>query len=64
MPAVIKVMKDEATLITLVKPQFEARRSQVRSLPFIDEHILQEICNRGYLSLLLFIHQTGRTLET
>ncbi|XP_060673388.1 uncharacterized protein LOC132799271 [Ziziphus jujuba] len=28
MPAVVKVMKDEATLITLVKPQFEARRSQ------------------------------------
>jgi hypothetical protein len=31
MPAVINVMKEEASLITLVKPQFEARRSQVRN---------------------------------
>jgi len=30
MPAVIKVMKTDSTLITLIKPQFEARRSQVR----------------------------------
>ena len=30
MPAVVNVMKEEATLVTLVKPQFEARRSQVR----------------------------------
>jgi predicted rRNA methylase YqxC with S4 and FtsJ domains len=29
MPAVIKVMKAESILITLIKPQFEARRSQV-----------------------------------
>ncbi|KAI3508033.1 hypothetical protein L1887_23032 [Cichorium endivia] len=29
MPAVINLMKEEATLITLIKPQFEARRSQV-----------------------------------
>ncbi|XP_071716621.1 uncharacterized protein [Rutidosis leptorrhynchoides] len=29
MPAVIKLMKEDATLITLIKPQFEARRSQV-----------------------------------
>lgn len=35
MPAVINLMKEEATLITLVKPQFEARRSQVDNLsPF------------------------------
>ena len=31
MPAVINVMKEEASLVTLVKPQFEARRSQVRN---------------------------------
>ncbi|KAF8005666.1 hypothetical protein BT93_K0065 [Corymbia citriodora subsp. variegata] len=30
MPAVVNVMKEEATLVTLVKPQFEARRSQVK----------------------------------
>ncbi|KAM0841462.1 hypothetical protein ACQ4PT_056640 [Festuca glaucescens] len=29
MPAVVKVMKTDSTLITLIKPQFEARRSQV-----------------------------------
>ncbi|PKA56230.1 23S rRNA (cytidine1920-2'-O)/16S rRNA (cytidine1409-2'-O)-methyltransferase [Apostasia shenzhenica] len=29
MPAVVKVMKEESTLVTLVKPQFEAHRSQV-----------------------------------
>ncbi|KAG5567173.1 hypothetical protein RHGRI_002658 [Rhododendron griersonianum] len=29
MPAVVNVMKEEATLVTLVKPQFEARRAQV-----------------------------------
>ncbi|URE29596.1 FtsJ-like methyltransferase [Musa troglodytarum] len=29
MPAVVNVMKEESTLVTLVKPQFEARRSQV-----------------------------------
>lgn len=29
MPAVVNLMKEEATLVTLVKPQFEARRSQV-----------------------------------
>ncbi|KAH9612235.1 hypothetical protein KSS87_020863, partial [Heliosperma pusillum] len=29
MPAVVKVMKEQSTLVTLVKPQFEAKRSQV-----------------------------------
>jgi len=31
MPAVVNVMKENAALVTLVKPQFEARRSQVRN---------------------------------
>lgn len=31
MPAVVNLMKEESTLITLIKPQFEARRSQVSS---------------------------------
>ena len=31
MPALVNVMKEEASLVTLVKPQFEARRSQVRN---------------------------------
>lgn len=30
MPAVISLMKDDAMLVTLIKPQFEAFRSQVR----------------------------------
>lgn len=30
MPAVISLMKNDAMLITLIKPQFEAHRSQVR----------------------------------
>lgn len=29
MPAVVNAMKENAALVTLVKPQFEARRSQV-----------------------------------
>jgi len=32
MPAVVNVMKEDAALVTLVKPQFEARRSQVRNM--------------------------------
>lgn len=32
MPAVVNLMREEATLVTLVKPQFEARRSQVKAL--------------------------------
>ena len=39
MPAVVNAMKEEATLVTLVKPQFEARRSQVRSLMYACKHI-------------------------
>ena len=31
MPAVVNAMKEEATLVTLGKPQFEAHRSQVRN---------------------------------
>lgn len=35
MPAVVNVMKEDATLVTLVKPQFEARRSQVNLVLFL-----------------------------
>lgn len=51
MPAVVKVMKDEATLVTLVKPQFEAHRSQVRKSHFIHKltFILQS-CYEGSFS--------------
>ncbi|KAF3434948.1 hypothetical protein FNV43_RR22035 [Rhamnella rubrinervis] len=48
MPAVVKVMKEGATLVTLVKPQFEARRSQVGSGgivrdPLVHQEVLEKI---------------------
>ncbi|KAK8694183.1 hypothetical protein V6N13_071739 [Hibiscus sabdariffa] len=48
MPAVVSAMKEEATLVTLVKPQFEARRSQVGSGgivrdPKVHEEVLEKI---------------------
>ncbi|KAL2936113.1 putative rRNA methyltransferase YqxC [Bienertia sinuspersici] len=50
MPAVVKVMKERSTLITLVKPQFEARRSQVGSGgivrdPEVHKEVLERIIN-------------------
>lgn len=50
MPAVVKVMKEQSTLITLVKPQFEARRSQVGSGgivrdPEVHKEVLERIMN-------------------
>ncbi|XP_010527347.1 PREDICTED: uncharacterized protein LOC104804704 isoform X2 [Tarenaya hassleriana] len=47
MPAVINVMKEEATLVTLVKPQFEARRSQVGSGGIVrDPEVHQEVLEK------------------
>ncbi|GAY56220.1 hypothetical protein CUMW_170180 [Citrus unshiu] len=48
MPAVINLMKEEATLITLVKPQFEARRSQVGGGgivrdPLVHKEVLEKV---------------------
>ncbi|XP_030514068.1 hemolysin A [Rhodamnia argentea] len=48
MPAVVNVMKEEATLVTLVKPQFEARRSQVGGGgivrdPLVHQEVLEKI---------------------
>ncbi|KAJ8748215.1 hypothetical protein K2173_000623 [Erythroxylum novogranatense] len=50
MPAVVNVMKEDATLITLVKPQFEARRSQVGGGgivrdPEVHQEVLEKIIN-------------------
>ena len=52
MPAVMNVMNDVATLVTLVKPQFEARRSQVnyeksilyKSSPRFLQFVPQQLC--------------------
>ncbi|KAF2284683.1 hypothetical protein GH714_029277 [Hevea brasiliensis] len=63
MPAVVNVMKEDATLITLVKPQFEARRSQVGSGgivrdPQVHQEALEKIvkgvenfgfCSKGWI---------------
>ncbi|XP_028070111.1 uncharacterized protein LOC114272571 [Camellia sinensis] len=50
MPAVVNVMKEEATLVTLVKPQFEARRSQVGKGgiirdPLVHQEVREKIIN-------------------
>ncbi|KAI3900660.1 hypothetical protein MKW92_022456 [Papaver armeniacum] len=63
MPAIVKLMKDEATLVTLVKPQFEARRSQVGGGgivrdPLVHKEVLERItkgvesfgfCSKGWI---------------
>lgn len=47
MPAVLKVMKERSTLVTLVKPQFEARRSQVGSGGIVrDPEVHKEVLER------------------
>ncbi|XP_017969472.1 PREDICTED: hemolysin A isoform X4 [Theobroma cacao] len=47
MPAVVNAMKEEATLVTLVKPQFEARRSQVGSGGIVrDPQVHQEVLEK------------------
>lgn len=47
MPAVVSVMKKESTLVTLVKPQFEARRSQVGGGGIVrDPQVHQEVLER------------------
>ncbi|KAK0589576.1 hypothetical protein LWI29_015973 [Acer saccharum] len=50
MPAVVNLMKPEAALVTLVKPQFEARRSQVGGGgivrdPLVHKEVLERIIN-------------------
>ncbi|KAK1266196.1 hypothetical protein QJS04_geneDACA015589 [Acorus gramineus] len=63
MPAVVNVMKSDSTLVTLVKPQFEARRSQVGGGgivrdPQVHKEVLERIikgvenfgfCNKGWI---------------
>ncbi|KAA8550516.1 hypothetical protein F0562_002200 [Nyssa sinensis] len=50
MPAVVNVMKEESAIVTLVKPQFEARRSQVGGGgivrdPLVHQEVLEKIIN-------------------
>ncbi|KAK4268142.1 hypothetical protein QN277_024835 [Acacia crassicarpa] len=47
MPAVVNVMKEDAALVTLVKPQFEAHRSQVGKGGIVkDPTVHQEVLER------------------
>ncbi|KAJ3671540.1 hypothetical protein LUZ60_007619 [Juncus effusus] len=47
MPAVVNLMKVESTLITLIKPQFEARKNQVGSGGIVrDPTVHQEVLER------------------
>ncbi|GFP91188.1 putative rRNA methyltransferase yqxc, partial [Phtheirospermum japonicum] len=50
MPAVVNLMKNDAVLVTLIKPQFEAHRSQVGGGgivrdPLVHEEVLEKIIN-------------------
>lgn len=63
MPTVVKVMKTESTLVTLIKPQFEIHRSQVGGGgiikdPLVHQEVLERIikgveafgfCNKGWI---------------
>ncbi|KAK4756406.1 hypothetical protein SAY87_006533 [Trapa incisa] len=55
MPAVINVMKEDATLVTLVKPQFEARRSQVGGGGIVrDPEVHKEVCLLFHIQWMYF----------
>lgn len=50
MPAVVSIMKDDGTIVSLIKPQFEARRSQVGGGgivrdPLVHQEVLAKIIN-------------------
>ncbi|XP_023004131.1 uncharacterized protein LOC111497556 [Cucurbita maxima] len=63
MPAVVNVMKETSTIVTLVKPQFECRRSQVGGKgvvrdPQVHQEVLEKIikgvesfgfCSKGWI---------------
>ncbi|KAG2406116.1 uncharacterized protein HKW66_Vig0053710 [Vigna angularis] len=42
MPAVVNIMKENAALVTLIKPQFEARRFQVRKGGIVKDPIVHQ----------------------
>ncbi|RAL43380.1 hypothetical protein DM860_012521 [Cuscuta australis] len=50
MPSVVNLMKEDATLVTLIKPQFEARRNQVGGGgivrdPLVHQEVVEKIVN-------------------
>ncbi|XVE78219.1 hypothetical protein DITRI_Ditri13aG0127200 [Diplodiscus trichospermus] len=65
MPAVVNVMKEEATLVTLVKPQFEARRSQVGSGGIVrDPQVHQEVLEKIIKGVESFGFQSKGWIES
>lgn len=58
MPAVVNVMKEDAALVTLVKPQFEAHRSQVREKKMLLSYsfsVYFDISNNNILLYMLYL---------
>ncbi|OMO65395.1 hypothetical protein CCACVL1_21536 [Corchorus capsularis] len=65
MPAVVNAMKEEATLVTLVKPQFEARRSQVGSGGIVrDPQVHQEVLEKIIKGVEKFGFQSKGWIES
>ncbi|OMO59260.1 hypothetical protein COLO4_34269 [Corchorus olitorius] len=65
MPAVVNAMKEEATLVTLVKPQFEARRSQVGSGGIVrDPQVHQEVLEKIIKGVEKFRFQSKGWIES
>ncbi|KAM3311424.1 hypothetical protein ACQJBY_031849 [Aegilops geniculata] len=65
MPAVVKVMKTDSTLITLIKPQFEARRSQVGKGGIIrDPLVHKEVLDRIISGVEQFGFRNGGWIES
>lgn len=55
MPAVMNVMNENATLVTLVKPQFEARRSQVLLIHQTLRRVLNQLYDSFTICSLTFL---------
>ncbi|VAI02803.1 unnamed protein product [Triticum turgidum subsp. durum] len=65
MPAVVKVMKTNSTLITLIKPQFEARRSQVGKGGIVrDPLVHKEVLDRIISGVEQFGFRNGGWIES
>lgn len=57
MPAVVNVMKETSTIVTLVKPQFECRRSQVRkALSYFPACVWQLLHRIGCDCLIIIVN--------
>ncbi|XP_074284066.1 uncharacterized protein LOC141608616 isoform X2 [Silene latifolia] len=65
MPAVVKVMKEQSTLVTLVKPQFEARRFQVGGGGIVrDPEVHQEVLEKIVKGVESFGFESKGSIES